>query len=40
VDTNFWLESPEREIPLGRPRCKWKDNTKIELKEIKWEGVD
>jgi hypothetical protein len=25
---------PERKRPLGRPRCRWKDNNKIYLKEI------
>jgi hypothetical protein len=25
---------------LGRPRCRWEDDTKIEIKEIRWEDVD
>jgi hypothetical protein len=25
---------PEGKIPLGRPRCRWKDNTTIYLKEV------
>jgi hypothetical protein len=26
--------------PLGRPRCRWKDNIKIDLREIGWCGMD
>jgi hypothetical protein len=26
--------------PLGRPRCRWKDNIKINLREIKIDGVN
>jgi hypothetical protein len=25
---------PERKIPLGRPRCRWVDNIKMDLREI------
>jgi hypothetical protein len=25
---------------LGRPRCRWEDNSKIDLREIGWESVD
>jgi hypothetical protein len=31
---------PEGERPLGRPRCRWVDNIKINLREIGWDGVD
>jgi hypothetical protein len=31
---------PERKRPLGRPRRKWVDNIKIDLREIGWDGVD
>jgi hypothetical protein len=31
---------PERKRPLGRPRCKWVDNIKIDLKDIEWDGMD
>jgi hypothetical protein len=31
---------PEGTRPLGRPRRRTKDNIKIDLKEIRWEGVD
>jgi hypothetical protein len=31
---------PERKRPLGRPNHKWEDNIKMDLREIRWEGVD
>jgi hypothetical protein len=31
---------PERNRPLGRPRRRWKDNIRTDLREIVWEGVD
>jgi hypothetical protein len=31
---------PERKRPLARPRCRWQDNIRMDLKEIMWEGVD
>jgi hypothetical protein len=31
---------PESKSPLGRPRCRWVDNIKIDLREIGWDGVD
>jgi hypothetical protein len=32
--------NPEEKRPLGRPRRRWVDNIKIELKEIGWDGGD
>jgi hypothetical protein len=34
------VEKPERKRPLGRPRRRWVDNTKMDLIEIGWDGVD
>jgi hypothetical protein len=31
---------PKGKIPLGRPRCRWEDNTKLGLKEMRFEGVN
>jgi hypothetical protein len=31
---------PEGKRPLGRPRCRWVDNIKIDLREIEWGGMD
>jgi hypothetical protein len=30
---------PEEKGPLGRPRCRWIDNIKMDLKEIGWDGI-
>jgi hypothetical protein len=30
----------EGKRPLGRPRCRWEDNIRMDLREIGWEGVD
>jgi hypothetical protein len=30
---------PEGRRPLGRPRCRWDDNIKIDLQEVGW-GMD
>jgi hypothetical protein len=35
----MWTK-PERRRPLGRPRHRCEDNIKIDLKEIRWEGID
>jgi hypothetical protein len=31
---------PEGKRPLGRPRGKWVDNIKMDLREIGWSGMD
>jgi hypothetical protein len=31
---------PERRRPLRRPRCRWVDNIKMELRDIGWGGMD
>ena len=31
----------EGKRPLGRPRCRWEDNVKIDLQEVGWgHGLD
>jgi hypothetical protein len=32
--------NPEGKRPLGRPRHRWVDNIKIDLREIGWVGMD
>jgi hypothetical protein len=32
--------NPEGKRPIGRPRCRWVDNIKMDLGEIGWGGVD
>jgi hypothetical protein len=36
----FLVGKPEEKKPLGRPRHKWKDNIKMDLRVIGYEGVD
>jgi hypothetical protein len=31
---------PEGKRPLGRPRCRWEDNIRMDLREIGWGGMD
>jgi hypothetical protein len=31
---------PEEKRPLGRPRCRWVNDIKMDLTEIGWDGVD
>jgi hypothetical protein len=30
---------PEEKRPFGRPRCRWEDNNKMDLRVLEWEGV-
>jgi hypothetical protein len=32
----IFMGNPERKIPLGRPRCRWEDNIKVDRREIGW----
>jgi hypothetical protein len=32
--------NPEGKRPLGRPRCRWVDSIKMDLREIGWDGID
>jgi hypothetical protein len=31
---------PEGNKPLGRPRCRWKNNIKMDLQEVGCGGID
>jgi hypothetical protein len=33
-------QKPEGKRPLGRPRGRWLDNIKMDLREIGWDGGD
>jgi hypothetical protein len=37
---NILVERPERRRPLGRPRRRWEDNIKMDLREIGFGEVD
>jgi hypothetical protein len=34
------VRNPEGKRPLGRPRRKWVNNIKMDLREIGWDGMD
>jgi hypothetical protein len=36
----IWMGKPEEKRPLGRPRHRWVDNIKMDLREIGWDGMD
>jgi hypothetical protein len=36
----IFVGMPERRRPLGRPRRRWVDNIKMDLREIGWGGMD
>ena len=31
---------PERRRPHKRPRCRWEDNIKMDVQEVRWGGLD
>jgi hypothetical protein len=37
---NILVGKPEGERPLRRPRRRWEDNIRLDLREIGWEGMD
>jgi hypothetical protein len=37
---NILVGRPEGRRPLGRPRCRWEDNIKMDLREIGFGDVD
>jgi hypothetical protein len=34
------IGKPEGKRPLGRPRRRWVDNIKMDLRETGWDGMD
>jgi hypothetical protein len=36
----IWVGKPEGKRPLGRPRRRWVDNIKMDLRKTEWDGVD
>jgi hypothetical protein len=36
----IFVGKPEGRRSLGRPRRRWVDNIKIDLREIEWDGMD
>jgi hypothetical protein len=38
--TIILVGKPEGKKPLGRPRRRWVDNIKMDLREVGWDGMD
>jgi hypothetical protein len=36
----IFVGRPEGRRPLGRPRCRWEDNIKLDLQLVGWWGMD
>jgi hypothetical protein len=34
------MGKPEGKRPLGRPRRRWVDNIKMDVREIRWDGMN
>ena len=34
LNSNILVGKPEGKRPLGRPRCRWEDNIKMDLQEV------
>jgi hypothetical protein len=32
--------TPEGRRPLGRPKCRWVDNIRMDLVEVRWDDMD
>jgi hypothetical protein len=37
---NILVGKPEERRSLGRPRCRWEDNIRMDLRGIGWKGVE
>jgi hypothetical protein len=40
MHTVFWLENLKGKRPLGRSRCRWEHNIRMDLREIGWDSVN
>jgi hypothetical protein len=40
IHIGYWWENPEGKRPLGRPRRRWVDNIKTDLREVGWDCRD
>jgi hypothetical protein len=40
IHRGFWRESEKKVDKLGRPRRRWVDNIKMDLREIGWGDMD
>jgi hypothetical protein len=40
MHTGYWGGGPEEKRALGRPRCRWEDNVKMDPQEAGCWGID
>ena len=40
MHTGFWWGPPVGKRPLGKPRLRWEDNIKMDLREVGRGGMD
>jgi hypothetical protein len=41
IEENVLVGNLEGKRPLRRPKCRWEDNTKMDLQEVEWgHGLD
>jgi hypothetical protein len=40
IKHNILVGKPEGKESLARPRRRWEDNTRMDLREVRWEVVD
>jgi hypothetical protein len=40
MQIEYWMRKPEGKRQLGRPRRRWVDNIKLDLRGICWDSVD
>jgi hypothetical protein len=40
IHIEFLVGKPVGKRPLGRPRRRWEDNIRMDLREIGWDGMD
>jgi hypothetical protein len=38
--SNILVQNFKGKRPLGRPRCRWENNIRMDLREMGWEDVD
>jgi hypothetical protein len=36
----MFVRKPDCNRPLGRPKCRWVNNVKMDLRKIGWGGID
>jgi hypothetical protein len=40
IYTKLWSENLKGKMSLGKPRRRWEENIRMDLREIRWKGVD